>query len=81
MVKTTTTGTTFDDSEREQYERDLRRRQEEHLRQVHQHQEQRHPFQPCMHDMCPSCHGTGVKIDGTVCIHGISCQCPKCSPH
>lgn len=39
------------------------------------------PFaeQKCLHDTCPSCNGTGVKRDGTMCIHGISCPCPKCS--
>jgi len=39
------------------------------------------PLQPisCMHDTCPSCNGTGQKFDGSMCIHGISCPCPKCS--
>jgi uncharacterized protein (DUF1778 family) len=34
----------------------------------------------CIHDSCPSCHGTGVKQDGSICIHHIACNCPKCSP-
>jgi hypothetical protein len=34
----------------------------------------------CMHDNCLSCHDTGVKVNGSMCIHHISCPCPKCSP-
>lgn len=33
----------------------------------------------CMHDMCQQCHGTGKKEDGAICIHYISCSCPKCT--
>lgn len=67
---------------REDYERDLARRQKEHLDRIR-------PFgtgtglsnwQPCLHDSCPECVGTGVKHDGSPCIHMISCPCPKCSP-
>ena len=36
---------------------------------------------PCLHNSCTSCHGTGVKLDGTACVHGISCPCSKCSPY
>ena len=34
----------------------------------------------CLHDQCPECHGTGKKHDGSMCIHFISCSCPKCTP-
>jgi len=34
---------------------------------------------PCLHDSCSQCHGTGKKQDGTICIHHISCPCPKCT--
>ena len=34
---------------------------------------------PCLHDGCSQCHGTGKKQDGTICIHHISCPCPKCT--
>lgn len=34
----------------------------------------------CLHDSCPECNGTGRKPDGTLCVHAISCPCPKCSP-
>lgn len=35
----------------------------------------------CMHRSCPQCHGTGWKKgDGTMCVHMISCPCPRCSP-
>lgn len=61
------------------YEKDLKRRQEEHLRRVSEFQAPT-PFQPCTHDSCPECVGTGVKIDGSQCIHMIYCGCPKCSP-
>ena len=36
--------------------------------------------QKCRHDSCPQCHGTGKKENGDVCVHMISCRCPKCSP-
>lgn len=34
----------------------------------------------CLHKQCPECGGTGTKINGGTCIHGISCPCPNCSP-
>lgn len=35
----------------------------------------------CINDGCPQCSGTGVnRVDGTPCIHYVSCRCPKCSP-
>ncbi len=62
--------------DRDTYEEDLKRRQEEHLRKI------RNPpyWRPCMHDSCTQCHGTGIKLDGSTCIHMISCPCPKCTP-
>lgn len=36
--------------------------------------------QSCLHDGCSECDGTGVKKNGSVCVHMISCPCPKCSP-
>lgn len=33
----------------------------------------------CVHNRCSDCNGTGVKKDGTKCIHFISCPCPKCN--
>jgi len=65
-------------SDREQYEKELKKIQEEHLRCVANYGHEY--WQPCMHDQCQECHGTGVKIDGSQCIHGISCPCPKCTP-
>jgi len=38
------------------------------------------PVQECMHDRCPECHGTGKKWNGQMCVHMLSCPCPKCSP-
>lgn len=61
--------------DREQYERDLKRRQEEHLKNIRDSRS----WQPCLHDSCTSCHGTGIKSDGSMCLHGISCSCPKCT--
>lgn len=63
--------------DREEYQKDLQRRQEEHLRNTRQNREEH--WQPCLHDSCPSCLGTGVKQNGSSCIHGISCPCPRCS--
>jgi len=34
----------------------------------------------CLHDQCIECLGTGRRKDGTICIHMISCPCPKCNP-
>jgi hypothetical protein len=62
--------------DREEYERDLKERQAEHLRQVRGAED----WQPCLHDGCSECLGTGVKGDGSMCVHNISCSCPKCSP-
>lgn len=65
--------------DKEQYERDLKERQRRHLESVRQGYGK--PWQPCMHDQCTQCHGTGVKLDGSSCIHYSSCPCPKCSPY
>jgi hypothetical protein len=62
---------------KEQYEKDLSRRQEEHLRNVRNNYNDK--WRPCLHDGCPECIGTGVKKDGSVCIHNISCPCPRCN--
>lgn len=35
---------------------------------------------PCLHNGCGECHGTGRKANGSMCVHMISCPCPKCSP-
>lgn len=63
---------------RKAHEEELRRRQEEHLRNVEGNRDAF--WQPCMHDNCGQCHGTGIKLDGSMCVHMISCPCPKCSP-
>lgn len=34
----------------------------------------------CAHDACTDCNGTGVKANGSICIHFIACNCSKCSP-
>lgn len=34
----------------------------------------------CLHDSCNKCHGTGRDNKGRMCVHMISCPCPKCSP-
>lgn len=31
----------------------------------------------CKHDACSQCHGSGVRSDGTACVHMISCSCPR----
>lgn len=65
--------------QKEQYEEDLKRRQQEHLEKIHANQNKN--LRPCLHDSCPSCLGTGIKQDGSLCIHMISCPCPKCSTY
>ena len=65
--------------DRKQYEDDLQRRQKEHLDNVYNLQNKN--WRPCLHDSCPDCLGTGIKRDGGICIHGISCPCPKCTPY
>lgn len=63
--------------DREEYEKDLKRRQEEHLKNINNQQGY---WRPCLHDGCSQCLGTGKKRDGSMCIHYLSCPCPKCSP-
>ena len=37
--------------------------------------------EPCQHKLCPTCKGSGFNLQtGEMCIHNISCTCPKCSP-
>lgn len=67
----TTSTLTID---RNEYERQLKERQEQHLSRFKQN------WRPCLHDQCTSCHGTGIDGNGRSCIHMISCPCPKCSP-
>jgi hypothetical protein len=77
-----------EDPSREAYENELKRRQDEHLERVrkntqpygNRNQGHQQAWRPCMHDQCSSCYGTGMKFDGSPCIHMISCPCPKCSP-
>lgn len=61
---------------REEYEKDLARRQKEHLDSLRQNQF----WKPCAHDSCPECVGTGIKKTGGPCMHSLYCDCPKCTP-
>jgi len=36
--------------------------------------------QSCLHDGCSTCCGTFIRLDGTACVHMLSCPCSKCSP-
>jgi hypothetical protein len=62
--------------DRKEYEEDLKRRQKEHLDGIMG----KNDWQPCMHDGCPECLGTGIRKNGSMCVHMLSCPCPKCSP-
>ena len=62
---------------RDSYAKDLNRRQKEHLDRVYSRDDD---WCPCMHDECSECVGTGIKRDGSPCVHSISCPCPKCNP-
>lgn len=81
VVKLSTTSNTefypkgyYPNINQEEYERNLKECQERHLKRFQKH------WQPCLHDQCQSCHGTGINVFGSRCIHGISCSCPKCTP-
>lgn len=63
--------------DRDEYERQLKERQENHLKSITQRAKS---WRPCLHDQCSECHGTGLTAFGGICIHSISCPCPKCSP-
>ena len=63
---------------KEEYEKDLIQKQKEHFAKIHNRQNQN--WKPCAHDSCPNCVGTGVDSFGRPCVHGIYCNCPKCSP-
>lgn len=67
------TSSTYD---MEEYKKDLIRRREKHLKNILNQLHGR----PCMHDACTECCGTGVRSNGSSCIHNISCPCPRCSP-
>lgn len=60
------------------YSNDLLKRQFDHLSSIYSNDI---PFEPCQHSECPSCIGTGVKADGSPCIHEVRCTCMKCSPY
>ena len=60
------------------YQEELRRKQKEHLDRVSTRTGRY--FSPCMHDSCSECVGTGIKHNGSFCVHSLSCPCPKCSP-
>jgi hypothetical protein len=71
----------------EEHEIEVRRKKEEHLRKVNDTLTPtiytntiNKPYipSPCAHDSCPSCHGTGVTINGGGCIHSLVCNCHKC---
>jgi len=34
----------------------------------------------CLHNGCSQCHGTGIKKNGEICVHMISCPCKNCNP-
>ena len=59
------------------YEDALRRRQKEHLEKIAFRYSK--PSTVCLHNGCQECIGTGRKADGTMCVHMISCPCPRCS--
>ena len=58
--------------------KDFEKRRAEHLEMVRKLKKGQ--VQPCLHDGCTECFGTGIRKDGTPCVHMISCPCPKCTP-
>lgn len=79
MDKVNITTTTHTQINREEYERDLQRKQSEHLQNIDSRRNDH--WRPCLHDACPECVGTGRRKDGSTCVHMISCPCPKCTPY
>lgn len=56
-------------------------RQRQHLEEVYRRKGiHTRPPERCLHNACPECHGTGVRRDGSPCVHSLSCPCPRCSP-
>lgn len=39
------------------------------------------PKKHCLHRLCSQCHGNGVKQNGEICVHFISCNCPLCTTY
>lgn len=64
---------------KEEWEKQLKEKQAQHLEKINKLRNKE--WEPCKHDQCESCHGTWLKLDGTHCVHYISCDCPKCLPH
>lgn len=62
------------------YINELKKKQKEHLKNVGINNNDA-PYAPCLHESCPECVGTGVKRDGSTCIHMLSCPCIKCTPY
>ena len=67
----------WDQHNKENYEKELKKRQQEHLDSIKSNQNAY--WQPCAHDSCSECVGTGIRKDGSMCIHSLSCSCPKCT--
>lgn len=66
--------------DKEAYEEELAKKQRTHLKMVQGNLTYRSGWQPCLHDGCTQCCGTGIKLDGSPCIHHLACPCPKCTP-
>ena len=54
---------------------ELERRNQQHQEAISKVKDR----QNCLHNGCFECYGTGIKKDGSVCIHMISCPCDRCS--
>lgn len=64
----------------ERFDEQIEREKREHLERVRENMDRRRRSYPCAHDQCRQCHGTGIKLDGTACIHMLYCSCPRCNP-
>lgn len=61
----------------DEYDKRIAEQQRRHLASIGTGSQ---PAEPCAHHSCPECLGTGVKHDGSTCIHMLACFCPRCSP-
>ena len=75
-----TNGTAHNTASNSEARESLRRRQAEHLRKVKKNRDAGELDDFCAHDRCGDCLGTFVKLDGSTCVHMISCTCSRCVP-
>lgn len=59
-------------------DKELIRRRQQHLEAL-KSRTQKAKLSDCAHNRCSQCWGTFRKLDGTPCVHMMSCPCPMCN--